>query len=98
SHRLYRHVLGPAEPDLLYDETDERFRIEVERTRSSAFLLLTVASHTASEVRYLLADQPTEEFRLIAPREDNHEYYPEHHPGAPAAGHAAPADSGPSAL
>src|SRR5207253_9181637 len=65
---IYRHVLGPAEPDpLLYDETDERFRIEVERTRSSAFLLLTVASHTASEVRYLRADQPTEEFRLIAP-------------------------------
>src|SRR5438445_175298 len=91
SHRLYRHVLGPAEPDpLLYDETDERFRIEVERTRSSAFLLLTVASHTASEVRYLRADQPTEEFRLIAPREDNHEYYAEHHPGPLAAEHPSP--------
>ena len=88
SHRLYRHVLGSTEPDiLLYDETDERFRIEVERTRSSAFLLLTVASHTASEVRYLRADQPTEEFRLIAPREDNHEYYAEHHPGPLAAEH-----------
>src|SRR5437899_929151 len=86
SHRLYRHVLGSAEPDsLIYDETDERFRIEVERTRSGAFLLLTIASHTASEVRYLRADQPTGEFRLIAPREDNHEYYAEHHPIALAA-------------
>ena len=95
SHRLYRHVLGPAEPDpLLYDETDERFRIEVERTRSSAFLLLTVASHTASEVRYLRADQPTEEFRLIAPREDNHEYYAEHHPGPLAAEHPSPLAAG----
>src|SRR3981081_91656 len=29
SHRLYRHVLGSAEPDtLLYAETDERFRVE----------------------------------------------------------------------
>src|SRR5712692_10218916 len=80
SHRLYRHVLGTAEADLLvYEETDERFRIEVERTRSGAFLLLTIASHTASEVRVLRADQPTGEFRLIAPREDNHEYYPDHH-------------------
>src|SRR5438132_4023898 len=60
SHRLYRHVLGPAEPDpLLYEETDERFRIEVERTRSGAFLLLTIASNTTSEVRYLRADQPS---------------------------------------
>jgi oligopeptidase B len=82
SHRLYRHVLGSTEPDpLLYEEADERFRIEVERTRSGAFLLLNIASHTASEVRYLRADQPTGEFRLIAPREDNHEYYADHHPG-----------------
>ena len=82
SHRLYRHVLGSAEPDpLLYEETDERFRIEVERTRSGAFLILTIASHTTSEVRFLRADQPTGEFRLIAPREDNHEYYADHHPG-----------------
>ena len=67
SHRLYRHVLGNTEPDLLlYEETDERFRIEVERARSGAFLLLTILSHTASEVRYLRADQPTGEFQLIA--------------------------------
>ena len=83
SHRLYRHVLGFAEPDrLLYEETDERFRIEVERTRSGGFLLLSIASHTTSEVRYLRADQPTDEFRLIAPREDIHEYYADHHPGS----------------
>jgi oligopeptidase B len=85
SHRLYRHVLGSAEPDpLLYEETDERFRIAVERTRSGAFLLLTIASHTASEVRYLGADQATGEFRLVAPREDNHEYYADHHPALTA--------------
>jgi oligopeptidase B len=82
SHRLYRHELGSTNAGLLvYEETDERFRIEVERTRSGGFLLLTIASHTASEVRYLRADQPSGEFRLIAPREDNHEYYAEHHPG-----------------
>jgi oligopeptidase B len=82
SHRLYRHSLGSTEADpLLYEEPDERFRIELERTRSGAFLLLTIASHTASEVRFLRADQPTGEFRLIAPREDNHEYYADHHPG-----------------
>ncbi len=92
SHRLYRHVLGSAEPNLLIcEETDERFRIEVERTRSGAFLLLTIASHTASEVRYLRADHPGGEFRLIAPREDNHEYYADHYPGPLAAEHPGPA-------
>ena len=82
SHRLYRHVLGVTGPDtLLYEETDERFHIEVERTRSGWFLLLTSASHTASEVRFLRADEPFDQFRLMAQREDNHEYYADHHPG-----------------
>src|ERR1700719_1462433 len=83
SHRLYRHVLGSGEaPILLYEEKDERFRIGVERTRSGSFLLLTSASHTASEVRFLSAKHAGGNFSLIAPREDSHEYYVDHHPGA----------------
>jgi oligopeptidase B len=82
SYRLYRHSLGATLPDkLLYEEGDERFRLEVDRTRSGAFVLLTATSHTTSEVRYLPADQPESEFRLIAHREDTHEYYVDHHPG-----------------
>jgi oligopeptidase B len=82
SHRLYQHVLGSSGPDpLLFEETDERFRLEVERTRSGHFLLLTSVSHTASGVRFLRAGRPGDEFQLIAPREDNHEYYADHHPG-----------------
>jgi len=43
SHRLYRHHLGTnsdsSENDLfLFEELDERFRIEIERTRSGDFL------------------------------------------------------------
>jgi len=82
SYRLYRHVLGSGEaPILLYEEKDERFRVAVERTRSGSFLLLTSASHTASEVRFLSAKHAGGNFSLIAPREHNHEYYVDHHPG-----------------
>jgi oligopeptidase B len=85
SHRLYRHVAGSTDADpLLYDETDERFRLEIERTRSGGYVLLTAASHTTTEVRYLRADKPTGDFQIIAPREDEHEYYLDHHPGASA--------------
>ncbi|MGC2817695.1 MAG: S9 family peptidase [Candidatus Acidiferrum sp.] len=81
SHRLYRHLAGSAVPDvLIYEETDERFRLEIERTRSGAFLLLVIASHTTSEVRFLPAGQPEGEFRTIAAREADHEYYVDHHP------------------
>jgi oligopeptidase B len=82
SYRLYRHVLGSGEaPILLYEEKDERLRVAVERTRSGSFLLLTSASHTASEVRFLSAKHAGGNFSLIAAREDNHEYYVDHHPG-----------------
>jgi oligopeptidase B len=81
SHRLYRHILGSEDPDvLLLEEQDERFRLEVEKTRSGGYLLLLSASHTASEVRYLRASDPLGTFRIIAPREENHEYYVDHHP------------------
>ena len=86
SHRLYRHALGDptSETDtLLYEERDERFRIDIERTRSGAYLLLAANSHTTSEIRFLSAATALGEFQLIAPREDNHEYYVEHHPNLP---------------
>jgi oligopeptidase B len=82
SYQLYRHVLDANQADvLLFEEKDERFRIEIERTNSGAFLILTCASHTTSEVRYLAASDPLGDFRLIAAREDDHEYYADHHPG-----------------
>jgi oligopeptidase B len=81
SHRLYRHAIGSKEPDsLFYEEADERFRLEVERSRSKDFIFLTIASHTTSEVRFLCGDQPHGDFQTIAPREDSHEYYVGHHP------------------
>jgi len=81
SYRLYRHTLGSSAPDtLLFEETDERFRIDVERSRSGDYLFLTTTSHTTSEVHYLRAEQPSSNFNLIAAREDNHEYYADHHP------------------
>ena len=81
SHRLYRHTLGETAADpLLFEETDERFRIDIERTRSGAYLIVLAASHTTSEVRFLSASNPAGEFQLIAAREEAHEYYVEHHP------------------
>lgn len=80
SYRLYRHRLGSTSADdLLYEEKDELFRVSVHRTRSRAYLLLNISSHTTSEVRYLPATQPDAEWRIIAPREHEHEYDVDHH-------------------
>ncbi len=79
-YQLYRHTVGRAGADeLLYEEKDEMFGIGVERTRSRGYILLTSASHTTSEVRYVSADHPEGALRVIEPREAGHEYYVEHH-------------------
>ena len=80
SYRLYRHELGAdaGKDSIVFEETDERFNIEVQKSLSKRFLLLASASHISSEVRYLPADQPNGEWKLIAPRADNVEYYVDH--------------------
>lgn len=86
SNQLWRGELlesrTETKNELLYEEKDERFRMDVERSRSGAYLFLVVNSHTTSEVRYLRADAPQSEFQFMAPREDEHEYYVDHHPGS----------------
>jgi oligopeptidase B len=82
SNQLWRLDGFDASPTLLFEEKDERFRLDIERSRSGAYLILVANSHTTSEVRYLRADKPAREFQLIAAREDEHEYYVDHHPGS----------------
>jgi oligopeptidase B len=79
-YRVYRHVLGSGKPDdLVYEEKDERFNVGVQRTRSRRYILMEIGSHTTSEMRFLRADQPTGEFKLINPRRQDHEYYVDDH-------------------
>ena len=81
AYRLYKHRLGtPVDQDeLVFEEKDERFNVSIERSRSRRFLILNVGSLTASEVRYLSADQPDGVWKLITPRRPDHEYDVEHH-------------------
>jgi oligopeptidase B len=80
SYRLYRHNLGAdAKLDpIVFEEKDERFNIDVSKTLSKKYLLLAAASHISSDVRFLPSDQPAAEWKLIAPRVDNVEYYVDH--------------------
>src|SRR5260370_619560 len=79
-YRLYRHKLGTdsAKDDLVYEEPDERFNIGGQKARSGEYLFLEIASHTTDEVRSLDASKPKDEWKLIAPRQQDLEYYADH--------------------
>jgi oligopeptidase B len=78
--RIFRHALGSpaAEDTLIFHEEDERFNLGVGRTRDGLYLMIESGSHTTNEFRFLPAADPTADLRLIAPRLDEQEYYPDH--------------------
>ncbi|MGZ4495304.1 MAG: S9 family peptidase, partial [Nocardioides sp.] len=63
---------------LVFHETDERFWTSVGRTRSDRFLVIASGSKTTTEYAVLEADDPTGEFRVVAPRRQGVEYGVEH--------------------
>jgi len=81
--RLFRHRVGATVPEdiLVHVEQDERFNLGVGKTRDGQFLMVEAGSHTTNEWRFLSSTQPSEEFRIIAPRTDEQEYYPDHRDG-----------------
>jgi oligopeptidase B len=78
-YRLYRHTAGTAGADaLVYEEKDERFDVSVAKTLSEAYILMILASHTTSEARYIPAGDAMAEFKMMEPRKQGVEYYPDH--------------------
>jgi oligopeptidase B len=78
-YRMYRHTAGTTGADtLVYEEKDERFNVNVGKSRSKGYIFLVSASHTTSEARYVPADQATAEWKVIEPRKQDVEYYPDH--------------------
>ncbi len=81
SDKLLRHALGTAEFELVYEEKDELYDIELKKTRDKKFLLLEITSKDTTEVRFLPADQPAGALTVFWPREKKHRYYVYHREG-----------------
>lgn len=79
--KLFRHTVSddPGSDILVHHETDEAFHLWLRRTRSGAYILLTISSQSTSEVWILPADQPLAELQVVEPRRPWLEYYVEHH-------------------
>ncbi|QEY72864.1 S9 family peptidase [Pseudomonas denitrificans (nom. rej.)] len=77
-HKLYRHCLGESGAQLIFEEPDGRFFLNCYRASSERQLILLLNSKTTSEAWVLDASTPDGEFVCLAPREEGHEYYPDH--------------------
>jgi oligopeptidase B len=76
--QFYRHTAGTAGPDaLVYEEKDEKFQVGAFKTRSQEYIFLVSGSHTTSEARYIPAKDATAEWKVLEPRKQGLEYYPD---------------------
>jgi oligopeptidase B len=80
-YQVYRHTLGEKENPLIYQEDDQRYTVEVEKTSSRAYILINIASSLTSEVRYVSAEHPYTTFQIVLPRVQEVEYDLTHHLG-----------------
>ena len=77
-YRLHRHRLGGEGAELVFEEADGRFFLHCYRASSERQLILLLNSKTTSEAWVLDAHTPSAAFTCLAPRVEDHEYYPDH--------------------
>ncbi len=81
--RVFLHRVGsdPATDTLVFEETDPRFRVSVERSRSGELIIISSESSVTSEVRLIPAGDPTADPTVVRPRETGVRYEVDHRRG-----------------
>ena len=72
--RVYRQAINASEPELVYEEADDAFFINVERSDGDTWVMVETSGHTTSEVRLYDANDASAEPLLVAERREGIEY------------------------
>lgn len=82
-HKLHRHVIGtdPKEDVMILEETDEQYYLFCGKTRDGALITTYHMSTNTREVRFMDANDPTSELRILQPRIEGLDYNASHHKG-----------------
>ncbi|MFY9611804.1 MAG: S9 family peptidase [Blastocatellia bacterium] len=81
SDKFWRHVVGTDKSDPLYEEKDQLFDVGAGRSLDKKIIFLGSYAKTSREFRFVSADNPTGEFKVILPRQKEHEYDVDHYNG-----------------
>ena len=81
SKAIFRHAMGTASSGdvLVYEEKDETFGTTVYKTKSKKYLVIGSFSTLTSEFRFLPANDPEGDFKVVQPRVRGLEYNISHY-------------------
>lgn len=79
--KAWRHRLGTSQKDdaVVHHEPDERFNVQVQKSRSHEYVFLNIGSSLTTEYLYIKAGEPDAAFRPVLPRVQGVEYDVAHH-------------------
>jgi oligopeptidase B len=79
AYRVHRHELGSQTPDpVVFEDLDPLFNVDLSKSKDRAYLFINAESFTSSDTRYLAADRPTGQWRVLRPRAPDVVYSVEH--------------------
>ena len=80
SFQIFKHVLGTDQKDdiLVYEETDETFGCSVFKTKSSDYIMIGSWQTLSTEYRFIDANDPNGEWKVVQLRERDLEYSVDH--------------------
>jgi oligopeptidase B len=81
SEKIMKHVVGTpvSEDKVVFFEQDETYNIWVEKSKSEEYIFIYSSSTLSTEVRFIKANNPNDEFHVFAPREKDMLYYVDHY-------------------
>jgi oligopeptidase B len=74
SKRVYRQAIDSKERELVHEEDDDGFFVNVDRSDGDTWIMVLAGDHTTSEVRLYDANDPRAEALLVSERETGVEY------------------------
>jgi oligopeptidase B len=82
-YKLFRHKLGtdPEQDTLVFHEEDDAYFLFIHKTRDDKYIFTNHHSTRTTEMRFLAADHPEAELRVLSPRKEGVEYLAAHHKG-----------------
>jgi oligopeptidase B len=76
--RMYRHTVGSKDDALVYEEKDELYDLDANRSLSGDWIFIHSDSKTTTEESVIPAADPAAKPRLILARKEGHKYYGDH--------------------
>ena len=79
--RVFHHVLGQdaASDRLVYEERGTNFNVSIRLARSREIIFIESENKNTTETRFIKSNEPLAIPQLIALRQEDVEYYPDHH-------------------